>query len=392
MTTTEALPEVEPPARASAAHDRRTSSGDPYRWHVIGASVILTATLPALVALIVLGAPKPPPPPWSVQAAALGVDPSEISLGETTYLGACALCHGKTGEGIPRLGKPLRNSAFVQGAGDAELLDLLTNGRLPNDPANTSGTLMPARGAQGIDDARLAAVVTYLRAIQDPNAPTVSVEAWNTKPADGASDGQAVAAAGGPGYELFIASCSACHGASGEGMEGLGKPLKASDFVASKSEAELVAFVKTGRPVWDELNTTGLDMPPKGGNPALTDEQIAEIVNYIKSLGASPSSSGAASASAQAGPAVSNATFVASCSACHGASGEGVEGLGKPFKGSEFVRSKSDADLIAFIKTGRPVWDADNTTGVDMPPKGGNPALTDEQIAEIVNFIRTLQQ
>ena len=282
MTTTDVLHQTEPRAGASAAPCHTTPAADPYRWHIIGASVILTATLPALVALMVLGAPKPPPPPWSIQAAALGVDPHEITLGETTYLGACALCHGKSGEGIPRLGKPLRNSAFVQVAGDAELFDLLVNGRLPNDPANTSGTLMPARGAQGIDDARLAAVVTYLRAIQDPNAPTVSVEAWNTRPADGTGD--ALAAAGGPGYELFIASCSACHGANGEGMEGLGKPLKASDFIASKSDSEMVAFVKTGRPVWDELNTTGLDMPPKGGNPALTDEQIAEIVSFIRTL------------------------------------------------------------------------------------------------------------
>ena len=284
MTTTDVLPDLEPPARASVASERPAPSADPYRWHIIGASAILTATLPAILALMVLGQPKPPPPPWSVEAAALGVEPGEIALGETTYLSACALCHGKSGEGIPRLGKPLRNSAFVQGASDGELLDLLVNGRFPTDPANTSGTLMPARGAQGIDDARLAAVVTFLRAIQDPKAPTVSVEAWNTRSLDAASGGEAFAAAGGPGYELFIASCSACHGASGEGMEGLGRPLKGSEFVVSKSETELVAFVKTGRPVWDADNTTGIDMPPKGGNPALTDEQIAEIVAFIRTL------------------------------------------------------------------------------------------------------------
>jgi disulfide bond formation protein DsbB len=32
----------------------------------------------------------------------------------------------------------------------------------------------------------------------------------------------------------------------------------------------------------------------------------------------------------------------------------------------------------------------ENTTGVPMPPKGGNPALTDEQILEIIAFIHTL--
>jgi hypothetical protein len=29
---------------------------------------------------------------------------------------------------------------------------------------------------------------------------------------------------------------------------------------------------------------------------------------------------------------------------------------------------------------------------VDMPPKGGNPALTDAQIMDIIAFIRSLQQ
>jgi disulfide bond formation protein DsbB len=90
-------------------------------------------------------------------------------------------------------------------------------------------------------------------------------------------------------------------------------------------------------------------------------------------------------------PSVSRTTFVASCSACHGEDGEGVEGLGKALDTSAFVRSKSDKELTTFIKTGRPIWDAENTTGLDMPPKGGNPALTDDDLANIVSYIRVLQ-
>ena len=79
------------------------------------------------------------------------------------------------------------------------------------------------------------------------------------------------------------------------------------------------------------------------------------------------------------------------CIACHGPTGEGIEGLGKPFTTSEFLRERSDEEMLAFIKEGRPSGDPLNTTGVDMPPKGGNPALTDEQILDIIAFIRTLQ-
>ena len=84
--------------------------------------------------------------------------------------------------------------------------------------------------------------------------------------------------------------------------------------------------------------------------------------------------------------------FNATCIACHGQGGVGIEGLGKSIPESEFVRGKSDEELLAFIKVGRPTSDPENTTGVDMPPKGGNPALTDEDIMDIIAYFRTLQQ
>ena len=49
-----------------------------------------------------------------------------------------------------------------------------------------------------------------------------------------------------------------------------------------------------------------------------------------------------------------------------------------------------DDELLTFIKTGRPIWDAENTTGIDMPPKGGNPALNDDDIVAIIAYIRSL--
>ncbi len=80
------------------------------------------------------------------------------------------------------------------------------------------------------------------------------------------------------------------------------------------------------------------------------------------------------------------------CIACHGPGGEGVEGLGKPFTTSEFLRERNDEEMVAFIKVGRPVGDPLNTTGIDMPPKGGNPALADDQILDIIAYVRTLHE
>lgn len=70
------------------------------------------------------------------------------------------------------------------------------------------------------------------------------------------------------------------------GLPNLGKDLVASEFVHSISDDELHAFIITGRPMWDPANTIGIDMPPKGGNPALTDEDIRALIAYLRSLSA----------------------------------------------------------------------------------------------------------
>jgi disulfide bond formation protein DsbB len=83
--------------------------------------------------------------------------------------------------------------------------------------------------------------------------------------------------------------------------------------------------------------------------------------------------------------------YATACASCHGPNAEGVEGLGKSWMDNAFILVMSDSELLAFIKKGRSPSDPDNTTGVDMPPKGGNPALTDEDLNDIIAFMRTLQ-
>jgi len=86
------------------------------------------------------------------------------------------------------------------------------------------------------------------------------------------------------GKTKFEQTCSACHGMDAKGLPNLGKDLTISEFVQSNSDADLLAMVKTGRPSSHELNTTGIDMPPKGGNPALSDDDISAIIAYLRSI------------------------------------------------------------------------------------------------------------
>ena len=78
------------------------------------------------------------------------------------------------------------------------------------------------------------------------------------------------------------------------------------------------------------------------------------------------------------------------CAMCHGFSGEGVTRLGKPVRDSEFVRGKTDDELVRFLIEGRAADHPDNDQGIPMPPRGGNPSLTDEDLAKIVAYMRGL--
>ena len=101
-----------------------------------------------------------------------------------------------------------------------------------------------------------------------------------------ADSAQAAAPVGDPvaGQTLFITSCAACHGVAGEGLPGLGKDMTTSEFIGSKTDAELVEFIKAGRDPSDPFNTTGVAMPPKGGNPSLSDEDLYDIVAYLRTI------------------------------------------------------------------------------------------------------------
>ncbi len=45
---------------------------------------------------------------------------------------------------------------------------------------------------------------------------------------------------------------------------------------------------------------------------------------------------------------------------------------------------------MAFIEVGRSKSEPENTTGVDMPPKGGNASLDQDDLFDIVAYIRSL--
>ena len=86
------------------------------------------------------------------------------------------------------------------------------------------------------------------------------------------------------GRQHYQSTCALCHGAEGEGKARLGRALQDNSFVDSLDDEALVEFLRVGRPAWDPANEQGVDMPPKGGNPALTDDNLMQIVAYLRTL------------------------------------------------------------------------------------------------------------
>ncbi|HVU63567.1 MAG TPA: c-type cytochrome [Phycisphaerales bacterium] len=248
------------------------------------------------------------------------------------------------------------------------------------------------------------------------------------------------------GKAMFMATCSACHGSDARGLPGKGKNLVYGDFPRRTGDAELAAFIKKGRPATDLWNTTKVDMPPKGGNSDMTDVQIEQVVSYLRALqnphriseaglaaaelrlkeateraeaeqaaaravklaeraaakqaqqAAAPAPASGAAESAEEEEfdaetiALGGQLFASTCSTCHGKDAKGLPKNGKDLVHSAFCKATKNEDLIAFVKHGRGPGEPGNTTGIAMPPKGGNPALNDDKIEAIVAYIRSLQK
>ncbi len=85
------------------------------------------------------------------------------------------------------------------------------------------------------------------------------------------------------GRRLYVATCSSCHGMRGQGLPGHGKDLRISEVVAGPN-GDLIRLIADGRPSTDPANSTRVAMPPRGGNPLLSDADVAAIAEHVRGL------------------------------------------------------------------------------------------------------------
>ena len=199
-----------------------------------------------------------------------------------------------------------------------------------------------------------------------------------------------VAAAGGAqevrsGKTVYEAVCAACHATGALNAPKFGDKNAWAKPIA-QGQATLTAGAMKGV----------RQMPPRGGNPDLSDIEFARAVAYLANQGGAnwkePAAPAAAPAVVAAAPVAAAAPAAAggdaakgkslyesSCAACHAVGVAGAPKAGDKAAWAPRLKTGKDA-LYAAVTKGKGA----------MPPKGGNASLSEADIKTAVDYLTGL--
>jgi cytochrome c5 len=203
------------------------------------------------------------------------------------------------------------------------------------------------------------------------------------------------------GKQVVAATCNACHGTGALGAPKIGDATAWAPHLKIGFEHLVENAIKGIRA-----------MPPKGGNPQLTDDEVARAVAYMANqsganfkeppVQAAPTQTAAAPAAAAAPIATAAAATPAAGaapSAPAGGAAAGGGGNGKAIFDSTCTACHSTGAAGAPKLGDKAAWAPRIAQGMDtlynsalhgknaMPPKGGNMSLSDADVKSAVDFI-----
>jgi cytochrome c oxidase cbb3-type subunit III len=146
------------------------------------------------------------------------------------------------------------------------------------------------------------------------------------------------------GASMFKVYCSQCHGAGAQG--GVGFPnLNDDSWLWGGTPEQIQQTIAHGVRDATSADTRDSLMPSFGKDGILTPEQITQVANHVRKIAGLEHDATAATAGAQIF--AENDT----CTACHGANGEGNAEFGAPqLNDAIWLRGSETADIIAQIQ------------------------------------------
>ena len=186
------------------------------------------------------------------------------AIGRALYMENCASCHGLKADGVLAKGNPEAYPSLL-GLGPAVIDFWISSGRMPAaDPTVIQAARKPSR----LSRAQSLAISAWVSSLGDgyPYIPKV-----NSKDASLSS-----------GLSLFALNCAACHTITGGG-DALALGTYAPSLQNSAITATQIAVAIRSGPG---------NMPNFGSS--LTDQQVADIVKYVKSDIQNPNNIGGA--------------------------------------------------------------------------------------------------
>lgn len=334
---------------------------------------------------------------------------NRVQRGGEVYSAQCSSCHGDEGEG--GVGSALNSRDLLKTTHDELFFSLIRSG--------VPGSQMPAWSIDfggPLTDEDVRDVVAYMRA-WEPTAPTVEEIVFEPDPSRGAL--------------LFASTCEICHGENGRGSD-IAPAINDPERLGLLDDEWYQAVIRNGRPA-KGMPTWGTVLSPgqiedlvaligawRGGVEVQANFSVTELLdNAIFSLkqddveSAALQVSRAMTVAQSAGlevlrnavsqlvngdnegvlatlqalreqwpiddATVGGVVYSTYCAACHGAQGEG--GIGPALQPNDFVQTQNNADLVVFMRTGRP--------GTAMA--GFADRLSESEMADLIAFLRLWQ-
>ncbi|WP_066312368.1 c-type cytochrome [Bacillus sp. FJAT-29814] len=181
-----------------------------------------------------------------------------IASGEKIYEKNCLICHGETGKGeAANAGTAINNQNFLNSVSDKDIYNYVKYGR--------EGTAMPAY-VQRLSEKEINNLVVFIRDWQTEKIKFDVPKTISGNPENG--------------KKLYGLYCLNCHGESGAGKVKMGTVLAHPEYLKYTTDKQIWITTAYGR----EETRMGPSLKGLDGARQLTEEQISDIISYIRSI------------------------------------------------------------------------------------------------------------